>query len=74
MKYTQVSQAQTLGPPSSAPKVRRLNTKTAIQAIDVAKKTSNEKLRSPALSIFNGLLYAMKLYNVLMSQGMPIPI
>lgn len=48
IKYTQVIQAQSLGPPSSAPKTRRLITKTAIHPKEVAKKTSNEKLRPDA--------------------------
>ena len=47
MKYTNVTQAQNLGPPSSAFSVKRLNTRTAIQPIEAQKKTSNEKL-SPA--------------------------
>lgn len=56
MKYTQVIQAQTFGPPSSAPNVRRLNTRTAIQPTEVQKKTSKEKLSPPAFSIRNGSL------------------
>ena len=74
IKYTEVTQAHSLGPPSSAPKVRRLNTRTAMQPTEVAKKTSREKLSPLALLIRKGSLYAMKLYAVSMSHGMPMPI
>lgn len=59
MKNMQVTHAQTLGPPSSAPIVSRLNTKTPMQATEVEKKTSREKLSPFALFIRNGSLYAM---------------
>lgn len=73
MKYAQVIHAQSFGPPSSAPKTRRLNTKTPIQPTEVEKKTSKEKLSPSAFSICNGSLYAMMLYIVSMSHGMPMP-
>lgn len=73
IKYAQVTQAQTFGPPSSAPNVKRLNTKTPIQPTEVQKKTSKEKLSPCAFCMRSGSLYAMKLYNVSMSQGIPIP-
>ena len=73
MKKMHVTQAQSLGPPSSAPNVRRLNTSTAMQATEVEKNTSNEKLRPAASFIFRGSLYAMKLYAVFISHGTPIP-
>lgn len=59
MKNMQVTHAQTFGPPSSAPRVSRLNTKTPIHATEVEKKTSKEKLSPSALSIRSGSLYAM---------------
>jgi hypothetical protein len=74
MKYTHVTQAQSLGPPSSAPNVRRLYTRTAIHPTEVQKKTSKEKLSPSALLIRSGSLYAMKLYAVSISHGMPMPI
>lgn len=43
IKYADVSQAHLLGSPSSAPIVRRLNTRTAIQPAEVTKKTRREK-------------------------------
>lgn len=61
MKYTHVTQAQILGPPSSAPSVKRLYTSTPIQPTEVAKKTSNEKLNPSAFSILKGCLYTKKL-------------
>lgn len=73
MKKIHVIQAQTLGPPSSAPNVRRLNTSTIMQATEVEKNTNKLKLKPPASFIFNGSLYAMKLYVVLISHGTPIP-
>lgn len=73
MKYTEVTQAQSLGPPSSAPNVIRLYTKTAIHPTEVAKKTSKEKLSPSAFLILSGSLYAIKLYAVSISQGMPMP-
>lgn len=73
MKYTQVIQAQCLGPPSSAPNVRRLNTRTAMHPTEVEKKTSKEKLSPSAFWIRSGSLYAMKLYAVSISHGMPMP-
>lgn len=73
MKKKHVTQAQSLGPPSSAPNVRRLNTSTAMQATEVEKNTSKLKLRPAASFIFSGSLYAMKLYVVLISHGTPIP-
>lgn len=59
MKYTQVTHAQGYGPPSSAPKVSRLNTKTPIQPTEVEKKTSKVKLSPSAFSTRSGSLYAM---------------
>lgn len=56
MKYTQVTQAQNLGPPSSAPRVRRLNTRTAMQPTEVEKNTSREKLSPSAFWIPKGSL------------------
>ena len=73
MKYTEVTQAQSFGPPSSAPNVRRLNTRTPIQPTEVEKKTSKEKLSPAALLIRRGSLYAMKLYAVSISHGTPMP-
>lgn len=73
MKYTQVTQAQSLGPPSSAPNVTRLYTRTAIHPTEVAKKTSKEKLSPSAFWIRNGSLYTTKLYAVSISHGMPMP-
>ena len=73
MKYTQVIHAQSLGPPSSAPKTRRLKTKTEIHPTEVEKKTSKEKLSPPAFWIRRGSLYAMKLYKVSISHGTPMP-
>lgn len=73
MKNTLVTQAQILGPPSSAPSVRRLITNTIIQPTEVEKNTSREKLSPPAFCIRNGSLYAMKLYAVSISHGMPMP-
>lgn len=73
IKYADVSQAHILGPPSSAPIVRRLNTRTAIQPAEVTKKTRREKLSPAAFSTRNGSPYAMKLYVVSISQGTPIP-
>ena len=73
MKNTLVTQAQNLGPPSSAPSVRRLSTKTEIQPTEVEKNTSKEKLSPSAFSIRNGSLYAMKLYAVSINHGMPMP-
>lgn len=61
MKYTHVTQAQTLGPPSSAPNTSRLSIKTAIHPTEVEKKTSKEKLSPSAFSIRSGSPYAMKL-------------
>ena len=48
MKNAQVIHAQSLGPPSSAPKIIRLKTKTEIHPTEVEKKTINEKLSPPA--------------------------
>ncbi|KAK2403600.1 magnesium/proton exchanger [Trifolium repens] len=73
MKNAQVIHAQSLGPPSSAPKTIRLRTKTDIHPTEVAKKTINEKLSPPAFSIRRGSLYAMKLYKVSISHGTPMP-
>lgn len=73
MKNTQVIHAQSFGPPSSAPNVRRLITRTAIQPTEVAKNTSNEKLRPAAFSIRSGSLYTKKLYAVSISHGTPMP-
>uniref|UniRef100_A0A0A8XTA5 ATMHX n=1 Tax=Arundo donax TaxID=35708 RepID=A0A0A8XTA5_ARUDO len=56
MKYTDVIQAHSLGPPSSAPSTMRRRTKTVIQPNDVAKKTRREKLRPSALSMYRGSL------------------
>lgn len=53
-----VTHAQSLGPPSSPPKIRRLYIKTPMQPTDVAKNISKEKLSPPAFSIRNGSLYA----------------
>lgn len=61
MKYTNVTHAQILGPPSSAFSVKRLSTRTAIQPIEVQKKTSNEKLSPAAFWMRNGSLYMKKL-------------
>lgn len=61
MKYAQVIQAQTLGPPSSPPNTSRLSTKTEIHPTEVEKKTSNEKLSPFAFSICKGSPYAIKL-------------
>lgn len=68
-----VNQAQCLGPPNSAPRVRRRKTRTAIHPAEVIKKTTKEKLSPDAFWIFRGSLYAMKLYAVLINHGMPIP-
>jgi len=73
MKKEQVIHAQSLGPPSSAPKIIRLKTKTDIHPTEVQKKTINEKLSPPAFWIRRGSRYAMKLYKVLISHGTPIP-
>lgn len=73
MKNTAVIHAQSLGPPSSAPKTRRLTTKTEIHPTEVQKKTINEKLSPPAFWIWRGSLYAMKLYKVSISHGTPMP-
>lgn len=73
MKNTNVIHAQSLGPPSSAPKIIRLITKTEIHPTEVEKKTINEKLSPPASWILRGSLYAMKLYKVSISHGTPIP-
>lgn len=73
MKYTQVIQAQSFGPPSSAPNVRRLYTRTPIQPTEVEKNTSKEKLSPSAFSILSGSLYTKKLYAVLISHGTPMP-
>lgn len=48
MKYMQVIQAQSLGPPSSAPNISLLTIRTEIQPIEVMKKTSKQKLSPPA--------------------------
>lgn len=61
IKYAQVIQAQTLGPPSSAPNTIRLSTKIEMQQTDVEKKTSKEKLSPRAFSICRGSPYAIKL-------------
>jgi len=73
MKKAQVIHAQSLGPPSSAPKIIRLKTKTDIHPTEVQKKTIREKLSPPALWIRRGSRYAMKLYKVSISHGTPIP-
>lgn len=73
IKNILVSHAQSLGPPSSAPNIRRLSTKTIIQPTEVEKKTSKEKLSPFAFSIRSGSPYAMKLYNVSISHGTPMP-
>lgn len=73
MKNAQVIHAQSLGPPSSAPNVRRLITRTAIQPTEVEKNTSSEKLRPAAFSIRSGSLYTKKLYAVSISHGTPMP-
>lgn len=73
MKNTKVIQAQSLGPPSSAPNVRRLITRTAIQPTEVEKNTSKEKLRPAAFSIRSGSLCTKKLYAVSISHGTPMP-
>lgn len=56
IKYTEVTQAQSFGPPSSAPSVRRLNTRTAMQPTEVQKNTSNEKLSPSAFWTRKGSL------------------
>ncbi|MFS7901675.1 hypothetical protein Hanom_Chr01g00002421 [Helianthus anomalus] len=73
MKYAQVIQAQTRGPPSSPPNTTLLSTKTEIHPTEVEKKTNNEKLNPDAFSIYNGSPYAIKLYAVSISHGTPIP-
>jgi hypothetical protein len=73
MKNAQVTHAQSLGPPSSAPKTIRLTIKTEIHPTEVAKKTISEKLSPPAFWIRRGSLYAMKLYKVSISHGTPMP-
>jgi hypothetical protein len=57
MKYTDVIQAHSLGPPSSAPIIMRRRTKTVMQANEVAKKTRREKLKPAALSMCSGSWY-----------------
>lgn len=73
MMNTEVTQAQNLGPPSSAPSVRRLNTRTPIQPTEQQKNTSKEKLSPSAFFIVNGSPYAIKLYAASISHGMPMP-
>jgi hypothetical protein len=73
MKYTDVIQAHSLGPPSSAPIIMRRRTKIVMQPNEVAKKTRREKLRPSALSMYSGSWYTKKLYTVSINHGTPMP-
>lgn len=73
IKKTLVTQAQNLGPPSSAPSIRRLTTKTEMQPTEVEKNTIKVNPSPSAFSILNGSPYVMKLYAVFISHGMPMP-